>query len=108
MSRDSQEPSMHTPSQPMNRTRAIVIAALAAAGLAGVAVHAATSSDPTTSTSGAHWRHHGPGAHFMHVLKQLNLTPQQQTQIKSIFASAKSQFKELGESMRSNREALEA
>jgi Spy/CpxP family protein refolding chaperone len=92
----------------MNRTRAIVIAALAAAGLAGVAVHAATSSDPTTSTSGAHWRHHGPGAHFMHVLKQLNLTPEQQTQIKSIFASAKSQFKELGESMRSNREALEA
>jgi len=44
----------------------------------------------------------------MHVLKQLNLSPEQQTQIKSIFASAKSQFKELGASMRSNREALEA
>jgi Spy/CpxP family protein refolding chaperone len=43
----------------------------------------------------------------MHVLKQLNLTPEQQTQIKSIFASAKSQFKELGQSIRSNHEALE-
>ena len=98
---------MHTPSQAKNRTRAIVIAALAAAGLAGVAVHAATSSDPATQTSALRWHHHGPGAHFMHVLKQLNLTPEQQTQIKSIFASAKSQFKELGQSIRSNHEALE-
>jgi Spy/CpxP family protein refolding chaperone len=98
---------MHTPSQAMNRTRAIVIAALAAAGLAGVAVHAATTSDSTTQNSGQHWHHHGRGAHFMHVLKQLNLTPEQQTQIKSIFASAKSQFKELGQSIRSNHEALE-
>jgi Spy/CpxP family protein refolding chaperone len=99
---------MHTPSQAMTRTRAIVIAALAAAGLAGVAVHAATSSDSTTQTAAPQWHHHGRGAHFMHVLKQLNLSAEQQTQIKSIFASAKSQFKELHESMRSNHEALEA
>ncbi|HEY4872800.1 MAG TPA: Spy/CpxP family protein refolding chaperone [Steroidobacteraceae bacterium] len=44
----------------------------------------------------------------MHVLKQLNLSAEQQTQIKSIFASAHSQFKEMGASMRSNHEALEA
>jgi hypothetical protein len=44
----------------------------------------------------------------MHVLKQLNLSAEQQTQIKSIFAAAKPQFKELGASMRSNHEALDA
>ncbi|HSY08672.1 MAG TPA: Spy/CpxP family protein refolding chaperone [Steroidobacteraceae bacterium] len=102
---------MSTPSRAMNlnRTRAIVVATLAAAALAGLAVHAADSADATPQASGAHhWHHHGPGARFMHVLKQLNLTPEQQTQIKGIFASAKSQFRELGASMRSNREALAA
>jgi Spy/CpxP family protein refolding chaperone len=97
---------MNTPSRAKNRTRAIVIATLAAAGLAGVAVDAATSSGTTPEASaGHHWHHHG---RFMHVLKQLNLTAEQQTQIKSIFASAKSQFRELGASMRANHEALAA
>ena len=98
---------MHT-SQAINRTRAIAIAAIAAVGIAGVVAHAATSSDPAAQPSAGHWHHHGPGAHFMHVLKQLNLSAEQQTQIKSIFASAHSQFKEMGASMRSNHEALEA
>jgi Spy/CpxP family protein refolding chaperone len=44
----------------------------------------------------------------MHVLKQLNLTPEQQTQIKGIVAASRTQFKELGSSMRSNHEALAA
>jgi Spy/CpxP family protein refolding chaperone len=101
---------MNTPSRAMNRTRTIVIAALASAGLAGVAVHAATSSDtPPPASDGHHWHgHHGPGARFMHVLKQLNLTPEQQTQIKGIFATSRTQFKELGSSVRSNHEALAA
>jgi Spy/CpxP family protein refolding chaperone len=98
---------MNTSSRAMNRTRTIVIAALAAAGLAGVAVHAATSTDTPSLTSGGHrWHGHGPGRHFMHVLKQLNLTPEQQTQVKSIFAAAKPQFKELGANTRSNAEAM--
>jgi periplasmic protein CpxP/Spy len=100
---------MNTPTRAMNRTRAIVIAAMAAAGLAGVAVYAATSTDTPPQDSGRLWhRHHGPAGHFMHVLKQLNLSAEQQTQIKGIFASAKSQFQELRTSMRSNREALAA
>jgi Spy/CpxP family protein refolding chaperone len=99
---------MNTPSQAINRTRAIVIAALASAGLAGIAVHAATSTDTPAPAASGHWHHHGPGARFMHVLKQLNLTAEQQTQIKSIIATAKPQFKELGASMRSNHEALAA
>jgi len=100
---------MNTPSRAMHRTRAIVIAAIAAAGLAAVAVNAATSTDATTPPApSGHWHHHGPAAHFMHVLKQLNLSAEQQTQVKSIFASAKPQFQALRESMRSNHEALAA
>jgi len=71
-------------------------------------VHAATSTDTPPPAASGHWHHHGPGARFMHVLKQLNLTAEQQTQIKSIFAAAKPQFKELGASMHSNHEALSA
>jgi Spy/CpxP family protein refolding chaperone len=100
---------MNTTSRTMNRSRAIVIAAIAAAGLAAVAVNAATSTDTTTPpASSGHWHHHGPGAHFMHILKQLNLSAEQQTQVKSIFASAKPQFQALRASMRSNHEALAA
>ena len=100
---------MNTPSRAMNRSRAIVIAALAAAGFAAVAVNAATSTDATSPPAASeHWHHHGPAAHFMHVLKQLNLSAEQKTQIKGIFASAKPQFQALRESMRSNREALAA
>ena len=68
---------MNTPSQAMNRSRAIIIATLAAAGLAAIAVHASTSSDTAPPAAGEHSWHghrHGPAAHFMHVLKQLNLT----------------------------------
>ncbi len=100
---------MNTPSRAMNRSRAIVIAALAAAGFAAVAGNAATSTDATSPPAASeHWHHHGPAAHFMHVLKQLNLSAEQKTQIKGIFASAKPQFQALRESMRSNREALAA
>lgn len=100
---------MNTPSRAMNGARVIVVAALAAAGLAGVAVYAATSADAPPQEAGHLWHaHHGPARHFMHVLKQLNLSAEQQTQIKSIFASAKSQFQELHTSMRSNREELAA
>jgi len=98
-------------SQAMSRTRTILIAALAAAGLAAVAVHAATSADTTSQNSvGHHWRghHHGPAGRFMHVLKQLNLTPEQRTQINSIFAAAKPQFQSLGADMRSNADAMAA
>lgn len=97
---------MNTPSRAMNRSRAIVIAALAAAGLATVAVNATTPTDTTPPAHSGHWHHHGPAAHFMHVLKQLNLSAEQNTQVKSIFASAKPQFQALRASMRANHEAL--
>jgi periplasmic protein CpxP/Spy len=100
---------MNTSNRATPRTRTIVIAALAAAGLIGVAVHAATSSDTTSQTGVAHgWHghHHGPAGRFMHVLKQLNLSAEQKTQIKSIFETAKPQFQALGANMRSSAETL--
>jgi protein CpxP len=100
---------MNTPNRAPPRTRSIVIAALLTAGLAAAAVQAATSNDTAASSdAGQHWHghQHGPAGRFMHILKQLNLTPEQKTQVKSIFEAAKPQFKSLGANMRSNAEAM--
>jgi Spy/CpxP family protein refolding chaperone len=106
-----QEILMHT-SYRVSRTRTIVIAALAAVGLAAVAVYAATSSDTTSQEAPAgdygHRHHHGAAGPFIHALRQLNLSAEQQTQIKSIFAASKPQFQSLGASMRSNAETMAA
>jgi periplasmic protein CpxP/Spy len=102
---------MHTSHRAMNGLRAIVIAALAVTGLAAFVVHAANSTDTTSQASGRHYWHrhqHGPAGRFMHVLKQLNLSAEQQTQIKSILAASKPQFQSLGAVMRSNAEAMAA
>jgi periplasmic protein CpxP/Spy len=101
---------MHTSHRAMNGLRAIVIAALVA-GLAAFAIHAATSTDTTSQASGIHYwhrHHHGPAGRFMHALKQLNLSAEQQTQIKSILAASKQQFQSLGAGMRSNADAMAA
>jgi Spy/CpxP family protein refolding chaperone len=93
----------------MNRTRTILIASLATAGLAGFAAQAATTTDATPTASGTqawHGRHHG--GHFMHVLKQLNLTAEQQTQIHGILAAAKTQFQSLRSSSQSTNETMGA
>jgi periplasmic protein CpxP/Spy len=102
---------MHTSPRAMNGLRTIVVAALAVAALAAFAIHAAPSSDTSSQASGGdHWHrhHHGPAGRFMHVLKQLNLSAEQQTQIKSILAASKPQFRSLGAGMRSNAEAMAA
>jgi periplasmic protein CpxP/Spy len=103
---------MHTSHRAVSRTRTIVIAALAAAGLAAVAVHGAATSDTTSQQAPAadnwHGHHHGAAGPFMHALRQLNLSAEQQTQIKSIFAASKPQFQSLGASMRSNAETMAA
>lgn len=82
----------------MTRTRTILIAALATTALAGLAWAA-------TAPHAGHGHAGGPAGHFMHVLKQLNLTPEQQTQVDSILAAAKPQFQTL---MASGQTALEA
>ncbi len=82
-----------------------------ATGLAGVAAYAYAdapdSAGGAPAVSGHRWHGHHGGP-FAHVLKQLNLTADQQTQVKSIFAQAKSQMKTQHESMRANHEALMA
>jgi Spy/CpxP family protein refolding chaperone len=104
-----QESLMNTPNRAMNRTRTILIASLATAGLAGFAAQAATTTDATPTASGTHaWHGHHHGGHFMHVLKQLNLTAEQQTQIHGILAAAKTQFQSLRSSSHSTNEAMEA
>ena len=81
-------------------------------GLAGAAyADTATTTAPAATTntdSGHHWRggQHGRHGGFAHVLRKLNLTPEQQTQVKSIFAQAKPQIKALHSNVRENREAL--
>jgi periplasmic protein CpxP/Spy len=82
----------------MTRTRTWLIGTLAALGLAGLAWAGAPG--------GGHGHHGGAGMEFMHVLKQLDLSPEQKTQIKSIMESSRSQFQALGDSMRQNHEAL--
>ncbi len=52
--------------------------------------------------------HGGPGAEFHHMLKQLNLTADQHTQVKAIFAQEKPVLQPLMEQMRQGHAAMEA
>ena len=82
----------------LNRTISLLMIAAAVVGT-GAAVAAATT-DTTAATSatapapgGKHW-HHGGGmlvGTTLRAVRQLNLTSDQQTQIKSILATARSQ-----------------
>jgi Spy/CpxP family protein refolding chaperone len=90
--------------------RHIVPALCLATSLSGVAVYAQTtaSTTPETTTAGhGHWNHgHGGLGSMGFVLHKLNLTADQKTQIKAIFAGQKSQFEALRASEKSNRQAL--
>jgi Spy/CpxP family protein refolding chaperone len=81
---------------------ALCIASLSAA------VAFAQSSAPSTvasSTPSHHWHGQRHGG-FWGVLKQLNLTAEQQTEIRSIFEQARTQNLALRESIRSNAQSL--
>lgn len=85
----------------------LLLPALCVVSLSG-AVASAQSAAPATvasSTPGGHWHGHRHGG-FWGVLKQLNLTAEQQTQIKSIFEQARTQNAALRESIRSNAQLL--
>jgi Spy/CpxP family protein refolding chaperone len=83
----------------MIRTRTVLIAALVTTALAGLAWAA-------TVPHAGHVHAGGPAGHFMHLLEQLNLTPEQQTQVDSIIAAAKPQFQTLRASGQTALEAL--
>ncbi len=90
--------------------RHIVPALCIATSLSGVAVYAqsAAQTTPEAATAGPRYWHHGEGGlgPMGFVLHKLNLTPDQKTQIKAIFAGQKSQFEALRASAKSNRQAL--
>jgi len=90
----------------MRYVRQLVPAALVAAMFATAAY---AENPPATEAAagpaaGAHL--HGRHAAFGHVLHQLNLTPEQKTQIQSILAQAKPQLQALRSNSRSNHEQL--
>ena len=92
----------------MITVRKLLPALLLTTGLVGACAYAEAqpADDAGALVAGGHGHHHG--GPFMHVLKQLNLTAGQQTQLKSIWAQARTQHQSLHESMRANHESLMA
>jgi Spy/CpxP family protein refolding chaperone len=82
----------------LNRTLGVLLVAAAAVG-AGVAVAAAATTTTTTTTAstpaptGKHWHHRGGMlvGTTLRAMHRLNLTSEQQSQVKSILAAARSQ-----------------
>jgi Spy/CpxP family protein refolding chaperone len=83
--------------------RQVVSAVCLAAALIGTAAYADTVAPTAAPDATVHDRGHGG---FRHVLQQLDLSPDQQTQIKAIFAQAKGQWQATGASKRANHVAL--
>lgn len=67
----------------------------------------ASADTPASGTSApAYHRLHGHHGGFHAVLSKLNLTADQKTQIKSIFAQSRTQYRSLHEGMKANHQAL--
>jgi protein CpxP len=80
--------------------RVLLSAALAGAMLAaGIPAIAQTATDTqgsttnSTQTQGKHWRHHGKRDHMARMAKKLNLSQDQQNQLKPIFEKQHEQAK---------------
>jgi protein CpxP len=78
----------------------------AAAGLTGTAL----AAEPPATTGAPPALHQGRGAglELRHALRELNLSPDQQTQVKAIYAAAKGQMQAQRTQARANRQALRA
>jgi Spy/CpxP family protein refolding chaperone len=91
----------------MITVRKFIPALCLATSLTGLAVYAATTTPAPMSPGGEwHHRHHGGFGPMGFVLHKLNLTAEQKTQVKGIFAGEKSQFEALRASAEANRQAL--
>ena len=92
--------------------RKIIPVLCLATSIAGITGYAATTAatDPAASDApapGAHrWHHHGHRGGMFFVLHKLDLTAEQKTQIKGIFAGEHSQFEALHASVKANRTSL--
>jgi Spy/CpxP family protein refolding chaperone len=94
----------------INAPRYLLAVTCLAAGLAGRIAYADATAPATGAVAGPQWdgghRHDGGG--FRQVLDQLDLTPEQQTQVKAIMTQAKSQLQTLHGSMSTDQLALAA
>jgi periplasmic protein CpxP/Spy len=77
--------------------------AVAALATAATSISIATAADDATTAAPASpgpqgWHRHGPG----HMLSKLNLTAEQQAQVKTIMTNAGPQMKSIHEEMRAN------
>lgn len=93
----------------INRSRLLSLVCVAAGITAAPAFADAPASGGAAPSAGApawHGGHRHGHSEFRHVLSQLNLTPEQQTQIKAIVAQAKADAASRHADSRSNREAL--
>jgi Spy/CpxP family protein refolding chaperone len=88
--------------------RKLIPALCLATSLTAVGVYAATTATTAPAPGAGEWHHghhHGFGP-MGFVLHKLNLTADQKTRVKGVFADEKSQFEALRTSSKSNREAL--
>lgn len=99
----------------MNAHRHVFSAVCLAAGLIAAAAYADTAAPAAAGdAAGNGGSQHSRAGHlrgpseFRHALRQVNLTPEQQTQIKAIFTQARPNMQALRTSLRSNHEALAA
>jgi Spy/CpxP family protein refolding chaperone len=85
----------------------LCLAIAAGASAARAAEPTAPAPAPASAPAAHHWHGHRGGAGSLrHVLRQLNLTPDQKTQIQAIFAQARPRTDALRASVRANRAAL--
>jgi len=93
----------------MNTPRFLLAVACLTAGLAGRVAYADAIASSTGAVAAPQWdgghRHDGG---FRQVLDQLDLTPEQQTQVKAIMGQAKSQLQTLHGAMSTDQLALAA
>jgi protein CpxP len=88
------------------KLKSSVLAACAALTLAGGVVYATESGNQNEAKASHMHRHSQRGSALMSTLKQLNLTPEQQQSVRSVFQNNADQHKTLSEQRRANRQAL--
>jgi len=92
--------------RPYNAFLAICLAVAAVGGTASAATGFESGSPTAPAALPGAWHDGHDGGGFRHLLGQLDLTPEQQQQIQTIFAQAQPQLQSLRERGRANREQL--
>jgi Spy/CpxP family protein refolding chaperone len=89
----------------MKSNRKYLAGSLAAGMVLTASAGIAIAADTTVPAAYGGWHHHGHHGGGM-MLSKLNLTPEQQAQVKTIMENARPQMKSIGQEMRANGEKL--